>query len=167
MWKVYRPPWPESNKLVPYIPSNIYNGNRPSQHPMLRWKSRQVLYLYSCLLTLSCRWWLLLSGLKYPKDISRIRILSNNLIMIEQLYKYLTWMIWLNKETEFESRCKIFSTMNAHWTIYVNHPKRHSRGILQHAKGDCSDRVDSDQMVLGTVRQEAGPRERWPQAPQN
>jgi hypothetical protein len=30
------------------------------------------------------------------------------------------------------------------------------------AKGDCPNRVHSDQMVLGTVRREAGPCERWP-----
>jgi hypothetical protein len=34
--------------------------------------------------------------------------------------------------------------------------------ILQQAKEDCLDRVHSDQMVLRTVRREAGPCERWP-----
>jgi hypothetical protein len=46
---------------------------------------------------------------------------------------------------------------NARYTIYMNHPKRQSRGILQQAKGDCPDRVHSDQTVHGTVRWEAGP----------
>jgi hypothetical protein len=35
-----------------------------------------------------------------------------------------------------------------------------SRGILQQAKEDCPDRVHSDQIVLGTIKQEAGPSER-------
>jgi hypothetical protein len=34
------------------------------------------------------------------------------------------------------------------------------RVILQQAKGDISDRVHSDQMVLGIVRQEAGSQKR-------
>jgi hypothetical protein len=34
-------------------------------------------------------------------------------------------------------------------------------GKFHLAKGDCSDQVHLDQMVLRTVRQEAGPRERW------
>ncbi len=45
-------------------------------------------------------------------------------------------------------------------TVYVNCPtvlKRHSKGILLHAKGDCFDQVHLDQMVLGTARREAGP----------
>jgi hypothetical protein len=36
---------------------------------------------------------------------------------------------------------------------------RHSSGIFLQAKGDYSDRVHSDQMVLMMVRQEAGPHE--------
>ncbi len=40
---------------------------------------------------------------------------------------------------------------------YVNHPKRPSKGVLQQAKGDCPDHVNTDQMVLGTVRWVAGP----------
>ncbi len=40
--------------------------------------------------------------------------------------------------------------------------KRHSRGILLQDKGDCSDQVHSDQMVLRTVRWEAGPLKRRP-----
>jgi hypothetical protein len=39
--------------------------------------------------------------------------------------------------------------------------KKHSRGILQQPKGNCPDQVHSDQMVLGTVIQEAGLCERW------
>jgi hypothetical protein len=38
--------------------------------------------------------------------------------------------------------------------------KTHSRGILLKAKGNCSDEVHSDQMVLGTVRKEPGPQKR-------
>jgi hypothetical protein len=38
--------------------------------------------------------------------------------------------------------------------------ERHSRQILQQAKGDWSSKLDW--MVLGTVRREAGPRERRP-----
>jgi hypothetical protein len=34
--------------------------------------------------------------------------------------------------------------------------------VLQKAEGDYSDRVLSDQIVLGTIRQEAGPQKRWP-----
>jgi hypothetical protein len=37
-------------------------------------------------------------------------------------------------------------------------------GKLHKAKEDCLNRVHSDQMVLGTVRWEAGPRERQPRA---
>jgi hypothetical protein len=51
-----------------------------------------------------------------------------------------------------------------HNDINVNHPKKKlKRGLLQ-AKGFFSDRVHSDQMVLGIVRQEAGPQERQPKA---
>jgi hypothetical protein len=32
------PPRPQLEKLVPYIPANMYGGNRPSQHPMLKQK---------------------------------------------------------------------------------------------------------------------------------
>ncbi len=35
---------------------------------------------------------------------------------------------------------------------------------LQKVKGDCPDRVHSDQMVLATVRREAGRHERQPKA---
>ncbi len=35
-------------------------------------------------------------------------------------------------------------------------------GKLHKAKGDCLDGVHSDQMVLGTVRREAGHHERQP-----
>jgi hypothetical protein len=38
--------------------------------------------------------------------------------------------------------------------------KRHSKGILLQAKGDCSNQVHSDQMVLGKARQEAGTQKR-------
>ncbi len=38
--------------------------------------------------------------------------------------------------------------------------KRHSWGILQQAKGVCSDRVNSDQIILRTKRREAGPGKR-------
>jgi hypothetical protein len=39
--------------------------------------------------------------------------------------------------------------------------KNNQGWYLQQAKGDCPDRVHSDQIVLGTVREEAGPHERW------
>ncbi len=39
---------------------------------------------------------------------------------------------------------------------------RLSKGKLDRAKEDYPKQVHSDQMVLGTVRQEAGPRERQP-----
>jgi hypothetical protein len=42
--------------------------------------------------------------------------------------------------------------------------KRHPRGILLQAKRDCSDGVHSDQMVLTTVGQEAGPQKMQPKA---
>jgi hypothetical protein len=42
--------------------------------------------------------------------------------------------------------------------------KSHSWGILLQAKSDCSNQVYSIQMVLGTVRREAGSQERWPKA---
>jgi hypothetical protein len=40
--------------------------------------------------------------------------------------------------------------------------KRHSRGIFTECQGDCSYQVHSDQMVLQTVMQEAGPQKRQP-----
>jgi hypothetical protein len=42
----------------------------------------------------------------------------------------------------------------------VNHKKRLSKGNLQIAEGDCSNRVHSDQIVLRVVRQEAGSHKR-------
>ncbi len=51
-----------------------------------------------------------------------------------------------------------------HNTMYVNCPKRLSREILQKTKRDCPNRANSDQIVLGMVRREAGPRKRWPKA---
>jgi hypothetical protein len=44
----------------------------------------------------------------------------------------------------------------------MNCSKETLKGILQQAKRDCPYQVHSDQMVLGTVRQAAGPRERSP-----
>jgi hypothetical protein len=44
--------------------------------------------------------------------------------------------------------------------MYVNCPKETVQGNFTTGKGDCFDRVHSDQMVLGTVRQMAGPRKR-------
>jgi hypothetical protein len=40
--------------------------------------------------------------------------------------------------------------------------KRHARGVLQQAEGHSLDRLYSHQMVLGTVREEAGPHESQP-----
>jgi hypothetical protein len=37
-------------------------------------------------------------------------------------------------------------------------------GKLHKAERNCPNRVDSDQMVLGTIRREAGPHERRPKA---
>ncbi len=45
--------------------------------------------------------------------------------------------------------------------------QRHSRGVLLQVKGDCPDPVHSDQMVLRTVRREAGPHLRWLKALKN
>jgi hypothetical protein len=56
---------------------------------------------------------------------------------------------------------KKYTYNNAKYIIYVNHPKKTLWGDLQQAKGDCLDRVHSDQMVLRTVRCGAGPHERW------
>jgi hypothetical protein len=42
--------------------------------------------------------------------------------------------------------------------------KRHSKGILLQAKEGCSNPVHSNQMVLRTVRREAGSQERLPKA---
>ncbi len=78
--------------------------------------------------------------------------------------KFLSWMILLQKETEFEFKCKIYNNCTINNTYTAQ--KRHSRGILHQAEGDCPDWVHSDQkMVLWTVRWEAGPHERQVQAP--
>jgi hypothetical protein len=46
----------------------------------------------------------------------------------------------------------------------VNCPKETIKGNSTAGQGDSSDQVHSDQTVLGTVRWEAGPCERWPRA---
>jgi hypothetical protein len=46
----------------------------------------------------------------------------------------------------------------------MNRPKKTLKGDLQQAKADCPDRVQSDQMGLGTVSREAGPHVRRPKA---
>jgi hypothetical protein len=46
----------------------------------------------------------------------------------------------------------------------VNCPKETIKGSSTAGQGDSSDQVHSDQTVLGTVRWEAGPCERWPRA---
>jgi hypothetical protein len=61
-----------------------------------------------------------------------------------------------------ESKCK-YAT-NVQFTRYVNILKRHSRGFLQQANGDCLDQLHSDKLVLETGRWEAGPHERQPKA---
>ncbi len=43
-----------------------------------------------------------------------------------------------------------------------NNKSQPSKGILLNSKGDCTDRVHSDQMDLRTVRREAGPQKRQP-----
>ncbi len=48
--------------------------------------------------------------------------------------------------------------------MYVNCPKETLKGDFKVSQGNCPDRVPSDQMVLGTVRREAGPCESWPKA---
>jgi hypothetical protein len=57
----------------------------------------------------------------------------------------------------------LYSEMHNKWYMSTV-LKRHSGGSLLQAKRDCSNQVHSDQMVLGTVRQEAGPRKRRPKA---
>ncbi len=49
-------------------------------------------------------------------------------------------------------------------TLYVSYPKEALKGNFTTSQGDCSDRVLSDQMVLRTVRWEAGSRKRQPLA---
>ncbi len=46
----------------------------------------------------------------------------------------------------------------------MNHPETLSKGNAAQAKWDRPDRVHAGQMVLGTVRWQAGPRERRPKA---
>jgi hypothetical protein len=46
----------------------------------------------------------------------------------------------------------------------MNRPKKTLRRNLHQAKKNYADQVHSDQMVLGTVRWEDGPRERRPKA---
>jgi hypothetical protein len=49
--------------------------------------------------------------------------------------------------------------------VSILHPKRHTAGEFYiKQRGNCLGGVHSDQMVLKTVRQEAGPQERWPKA---
>ncbi len=55
-------------------------------------------------------------------------------------------------------------TINAQYTIHVNHPKKSLKGEFAKTKGNCPDRVHSDQMVLGTMRKETGPCETQPKA---
>jgi hypothetical protein len=43
----------------------------------------------------------------------------------------------------------------------MTNPKKTLKGKTAQSQGDSPDQVHSDQMVLGTVRQEAGPHERW------
>ncbi len=46
----------------------------------------------------------------------------------------------------------------------MNHPTKNPMGENCTSQGDCLNGVHSDQVVLGTVRQEAGPRERQQKA---
>jgi hypothetical protein len=48
--------------------------------------------------------------------------------------------------------------------IYEEHPKNPFKDDFSKAKGDSPNWVHTDQTVLGTVRWEAGPRERRPKA---
>ncbi len=55
-------------------------------------------------------------------------------------------------------------TINAQKIIYLNRPKRLSSGKNCTSHVGLSRSNPSDQMVIGTVRQEAGSRERRPKA---
>jgi hypothetical protein len=77
-------------------------------------------------------------------------IISNN-----QLLKQLNKDIQMQNES-LENRmwykCKQY-TINAQNTISIDCPKKKLKGDnCMKTKGDCPDRVHSDQMVLGTVR---------------
>jgi hypothetical protein len=57
--------------------------------------------------------------------------------------------------------------LNAQCTIYINHPKKTFMEGFAKVEEYCPNRVHSDQMVLGTVRWEAGPYDRQPKAFKN
>jgi hypothetical protein len=44
----------------------------------------------------------------------------------------------------------------------MNCPKEALKEDFKASQGELPDQVNSDQIVLGTFRREAGPRERWP-----
>ncbi len=103
---------------------------KASRHPMLRQNKAQILYCSTMFIDLPCRFCLHRTGSKYLEYISRIRILNNNRIfeswlnndqrnkLKENWNEFFHRMIWLNKATEFELKCKICNkcTMNnIHW----------------------------------------------------
>ncbi len=88
------------------------------------------------------------TGSKYLENISRTRIQNKNGIIII--------IIDINQNAIIQTNTEIISTSPV--------LKRHSRGILLQAKRDCCDRVHSDQTILRTDKQEAGPQERRPKA---
>jgi hypothetical protein len=45
--------------------------------------------------------------------------------------------------------------------IFVSHLKETLKGDFTASQGVCPDQIYSDQTVLGTVRQQAGPFQRW------
>ncbi len=49
-------------------------------------------------------------------------------------------------------------------TIYMNRPKKTLKGEFAKSQVDCPDGVRSDQIVIETVREEAGPHDRQPKA---
>ncbi len=55
-------------------------------------------------------------------------------------------------------------TTNAEYTIHVNHPKKTLKGVFATSQEELSRLSPPAQMVLGTVRREAGPHERQPKA---
>jgi hypothetical protein len=145
---------PQSEKLVPQsqLMSMVAIG---LWKPCAKTKEAHLVLVWCLLLGR----WLLLSVSKRLEYISRIRIMNNNQILIgEQLNNFaelkqsfvLKDLNEQKKENWSESECKILLTVL----------KRHSREILLQSKGGCSDWVRSNQMVFGTVWQEAGPQER-------
>jgi hypothetical protein len=96
------------------------------------------------------------TGLKYLEFISCIRTRNNNrtISMIISNNRLLKQFIRIFRQLRNESRktkCEKY-TINAHYTRSIDCPKKKLKGEnCKKAKGDCPDRVCSDQMVRGTV----------------